>query len=106
MNVISHEYIRKLILKAVIITILLVACFLAAKALKRQSSVVNAETKRNLKCISVCVTDTDTLWSIASEYYSDEYDSVSDLVSEIKSINRMGSDQINVGNYLIVPYYE
>lgn len=106
MNIISNEYIKKIILKTVIAAAILLFCFFAAKALKRPSSVANAETKRNLKCISICVAENDTLWDIATKYYSDEYNGVTDLVDEIKNINKMNSDRINAGNYIIVPYYE
>ncbi len=106
MNNISAECIKKIILKTVIVAVVLFLCVMAAKSLKRPPSVADAETKRNLKCISVCVTDNDTLWSIAAKYYSDEYNGVSDLVDEIKNINKMSSDRINLGNYIIVPYYE
>ena len=47
----------------------------------------------------------DTLWSIASKYYSDEYDDMNDYIKEIKYSNRMYSDDIHTGNYIIVPYY-
>ena len=47
----------------------------------------------------------DTLWSIASKYYSDEYDDMNDYIKEIKYSNGMYSDDIHTGNYIIVPYY-
>lgn len=54
---------------------------------------------------SVEIKKGDTLWSIASEYISDEYDNVSDYIKEIKQSNGMNSDEIHSGNYIIVPYY-
>ncbi|MCI8308181.1 MAG: LysM peptidoglycan-binding domain-containing protein [Lachnospiraceae bacterium] len=106
MNTITHDSIKKLIWKAAAVSVILLLCVFAAKALKRQSLIANAETKRNLKCVSICVAEDDTLWGIASEYYSDEYGGVSNLVNEIRNINKMSSDRIDVGNYIIVPYYE
>ena len=47
----------------------------------------------------------DTLWSIASEYISDEYDDMNEYIKEIMDSNGMASDEIHVGNYIIVPYY-
>jgi cell division protein YceG involved in septum cleavage len=47
----------------------------------------------------------DTLWSIASEYISDEYDDVTEFIEEIKTSNGMASEEIRVGNYIIVPYF-
>lgn len=47
----------------------------------------------------------DSLWSIASEYMSEEYDDMNDYIEEIKDSNGMVSDEIHSGNYIIVPYY-
>ncbi len=54
---------------------------------------------------SVEIKKGDTLWSIASEYISDEYDSVKDYIKEIKKSNGMSSDEIHTGNYIVIPYY-
>ncbi len=47
----------------------------------------------------------DTLWGIASRYYSDEYDDLNEYIEEIKYSNGMYTDAIHTGNYIIVPYY-
>lgn len=47
----------------------------------------------------------DTLWSIASSYMSDEYSDLNDYIAEIMVSNRLSSDNIQAGNYIIVPYY-
>lgn len=47
----------------------------------------------------------DTLWSIATEYMSDEYDNIKDYIKEIKKSNGMSSDEIHTGNYIVIPYY-
>lgn len=54
---------------------------------------------------SVEIQKGDTLWSIASEFYSDEYDDMNDYIKEIMDSNGMASDQIHTGNYIIVPYF-
>lgn len=54
---------------------------------------------------SVEVKKGDTLWSIASEYISDEYGNINDYIKEIKDSNGMTSDEIHTGNFIIVPYY-
>lgn len=57
---------------------------------------------------SVQVDNGDTLWSIASEmideYDMGEYYSVKSLVNEITEINDIYKDDIQAGNYIVVPY--
>ena len=47
----------------------------------------------------------DTLWSIAEEYMSDDYESVADYIKEVKFMNNIEDSRITTGNYLVVPYY-
>ena len=53
----------------------------------------------------VSVSYGDTLTSIAVSNYSKEYESVEDLIDEIKKINHIYGDTIYAGEKLIVPYY-
>jgi len=56
---------------------------------------------------SVEISSGDSIYSIASEYYSDEYESVNKLASEIMFINNINeSSVLFAGNFLIVPYYD
>ena len=54
---------------------------------------------------SIEVKNGDTLWGIAAEFMSDEYDDLNQYIEEIKDSNGMASDDIHTGNYIIVPYY-
>ena len=47
----------------------------------------------------------DTLWSIASENKSDK-ESTTDYIKEVKSINKLKSDDLYAGQMLVVPYYD
>lgn len=48
----------------------------------------------------------ESLWSIASTSMDDEhYDSVQDYIDEIKTVNQISGDQIQSGNYLLLPYF-
>lgn len=47
----------------------------------------------------------DTLWTIAEEYYSEEFGSIEAYISEIKKSNGLKNDTIHSGAYLIIPYY-
>lgn len=57
---------------------------------------------RYYKCIQV--NDGDTLWDIAALYMDDSYDSASDYIEELKTINKLNSDKIHAGCYLTVSY--
>lgn len=48
----------------------------------------------------------ESLWTIAGEAMdSEHYDSVQDYIEEIKTVNQMSGDQIQSGNYLMLPYF-
>ena len=56
---------------------------------------------------SIAVTSHDTLWSIAEEYMDEAYyDSITDYIDEVKSMNSLTNDTIHYGEYLIIPYYD
>ena len=69
----------------------------------------NASAKNSIepvyKIASVPVETGDSLWSIASKYYSKEFSSLQDYISEIKRMNCMMDDTVYAGGYLLVPYY-
>jgi cell division protein YceG involved in septum cleavage len=48
----------------------------------------------------------DSLWSIAEEYMTEEYDSVQDYINEVEEINNLKNTNIVSGTSLLVPYYE
>lgn len=55
---------------------------------------------------SVSVKEHDTLWSIAKENYSKEFQgSLNDYIREIKRCNSLSSSNINAGSSLVVPIY-
>lgn len=47
----------------------------------------------------------DSLWSIATKYYTEEYKSIENYIEVIKESNSLKNDTIHSGCYLIVPYY-
>ena len=47
----------------------------------------------------------DTMWDIASEYITDEYEDYNEYISEIMSINKLSTENIRSGGKLCVPYY-
>lgn len=55
---------------------------------------------------SIYIEDGDTLWDIASRYYTEDCRNIRSYIKEIKKCNNLTSDQIHAGKYLIVPYYQ
>ncbi len=53
----------------------------------------------------VTVEPEDSLWSIASDYYTEDCQDMNTYVNEIKSINGMVSDEVKYGDVLIIPYF-
>lgn len=73
------------------------------------SNRVNAndmEVQRTKYYTGIQVEEGDSLWSIAKEYISEEYDDIQEYIDEVKRVNQLKSDRIYVGKYLIIPYYE
>lgn len=85
---------------AILLILLLISIGFITKTVTAQRS-----GKRVKLITSVEIQAGDTLWSIASAYMSDEYDSINDYIDEIRDSNGMASDEIHTGNYIIVPYY-
>ena len=54
---------------------------------------------------SIQIQPGDTLWDIAEENMSDEYDSIQDYIDEIKELNHLKSDMIQQNSYLTIGYY-
>lgn len=60
---------------------------------------------RKKQVTSLRIEKGDTLWSIAQEYRTEEYDDINEYIDEIKASNGLFTDIIHEGNYIIVPYY-
>ena len=54
---------------------------------------------------SVKIQENDSLWSIASAYYTKECGSMRSYITEIKRTNGLSGDVIYAESYLIIPYY-
>ncbi len=53
---------------------------------------------------SVQIQSGDTLWTIAEDTMTDEYDSVAEYVQVLKDMNGLDSDSIQSGQNLIIAY--
>ena len=47
----------------------------------------------------------DSLWSIASDYITDDYKDMNTYIEEVRNINKILGDDIRTGQSLTVPYY-
>lgn len=92
---------------AAIFTILAITgcILLGSSVLDAGSSKAADEEKAYKYYTSIEIAPGDSLWSIAMEYMSEEYDSVQEYVDEVKSLNGLGDDEIHSGQFLIIPYY-
>lgn len=46
----------------------------------------------------------DTLWNIAEDTMTSEYDSTAEYVEVLKDMNNLSSDQIHAGSHLMIAY--
>lgn len=85
---------------------LIITCSISMNSFR--SNAKDDSTKVSYKYYkSISVANTDTLWSIAEQYMDTEhYDSISDYIQEVKSVNNLTDDVIHYGEYLIIPYYD
>lgn len=68
----------------------------------------NAGTKDSVRYkyyTSIEIENGGSLWDIAEEYSSVEYESLEAYIDEVKEINHMDSDLVYAGSYLCIPYY-
>jgi len=54
---------------------------------------------------TVYVESGDSLWSIASEYATEEYSDLNMYIDEVKQINNLKGIKLQHGSYICVPYY-
>lgn len=54
---------------------------------------------------SVQIKEGDTLWQLAEQYYTEEFSSVTNYISEIKRMNGLSSDTLYTDSYLLIPQY-
>jgi cell division protein YceG involved in septum cleavage len=85
---------------AVLLLVIIFSVFFITKTVTAQRA-----ADRSKLVTTVEVKKGDTLWDIASLYFTDEYDDLNEYIEEIKDSNGLVSDEIHAGNYIIIPYY-
>ena len=85
------------------VSIIIFLCFAAIQGVSAIGSVNSVDTQYR----SVLISDGDTLWDIADEHNDKDLSDMSnkEYIKEIERINKISSDSITAGNYIIVPVY-
>ena len=92
--------------KVACLLLFMVALFLIVLFVFPEKSAAAGDTAgRTYSIESVQIEEGDSLWSIASDYYTEEFSSISDYITEIKRMNGLSSDMLYADNYLLVPCY-
>lgn len=110
LNNLDNEPVRRIDdrrkIKLLGLVILLVVIFLTIIFATKTATAKRDNNSYRIKQIaSVEIKKGDTLWSIASTYISDEYKDMNEYIEEIMISNRLSSDTVHAGSYIIVPYY-
>ncbi|MGB8453863.1 MAG: LysM peptidoglycan-binding domain-containing protein [Anaerocolumna sp.] len=84
--------------------IILTSMILSLSIITTKVTAERAATREKL-VTSVKIEKGDSLWSIASQYITEEYTDMNSYIDEIMNSNGLTSDVIHEGNYIIVPYY-
>lgn len=99
--------IRRMILAVLILMIFVLGIGPIGKLFSHNSGIVNAtENLGSLKYKIINIEDGDTLWSIAKQNMTIDYDSIYDYIDEIRECNQLETDCIKSGGSLMVPYYD
>ena len=85
------------------VSIIIFLCFAAIQGVSAIGSVNSVDTQYR----SVLISDGDTLWNIADEHNDKSLSDMSnkEYIKEIERINKIRSDSITAGNYIIVPIF-
>ncbi|MDO4616633.1 MAG: LysM peptidoglycan-binding domain-containing protein [Lachnospiraceae bacterium] len=94
--------IRNIVTAATLLFLLMIGIFaISAKTAGAQESA----DPRFKYYTSITIQDGDTLWTIAEEHRTEEYDTVKAYIKEVREINHLSGDQIISGSTLVIPYY-
>lgn len=92
--------------KMAAVLVIMVALFLIVLLVLPERSASAGNTQSGTYTItSVKIQEGDSLWSLAEEYYSDEFSSVSNYIAEIKRMNGLSADTLYAGSYILIPQY-
>lgn len=96
---------RVLCVIMICLTVLLISLFCISKltfAKEQTTGIIKSKCYKSIQ-----IQCGDSLDQIASDYFDEEYSSVSQFKYEIMCINHINdTDELIAGNYIVIPYYE
>ena len=101
----NREWNKLLLIKFILILISLLLILFSVLYFNVANVSADNVINKDKLVTSVKIEKGDTLWSIAKEYFSDDYKDMNEFIKEIKLSNGLYSDTIHEGHYIIVPYY-
>lgn len=84
-------------------SLIIFICILFGASSKKQHPEAATSNQKYYTCITI--EEDATLWTIATEHCSEEYDSYQEYIDEVKFINNLTNDTIYRGATLVIPYY-
>ncbi len=100
----KREHIAVIKRRIVFISLAVFIFFMSVFFLTQYAS-AGESINRHKTFTSVEIQSGDTLWSIATAFYTDDYKNISAYIDEIMKTNKLADENITAGAYLIVPYY-
>lgn len=85
------------------LSLVLIICIIFGVNNKKQNPEAATTNEKYYTCITI--EEDDTLWTIAEEYCTEEYDSYQEYIDEVKFINDLTDDTLYYGGKLVIPYY-
>lgn len=100
-----REIVQKREVYLIITALLIIIAILAGSSIAGLAKPSISEDSAHKYYTSITIEKGDTLWSIAAEYMTSEYDGIEEYIMEVRCLNHLYSDNIYAGEYLTVPYY-
>ena len=88
-----------------LITVSFLMILLSVFVIRSKTGIVNAENTRQKYFTHITVEAGDTMWDIAAQYMTEEYDSVNAYIHEVEHMNHISGDDIMEGSSIMIPYY-
>lgn len=95
---------RRMILLLAAVLLITVGSVIFGSLFTNNGSRVEAHDATYTAYKSIEIESGDSLWSLAEEYMTDDFECTADYVKELKRLNNLTSDTIHEGQYLLVSY--